>query len=97
VTFAPLPVATGNYPALGHAADYTWIAGEVEKDLTCTYLRFGSAQKTSWGGRIALVMTAQQLSQLQSGDTIVVTGTLVAFADGSCGSPSYVVSTIQEH
>jgi hypothetical protein len=93
----PLPVATGDYPMLGHAADYSWIAGRVERNLSCTYLRFGSAATASWSGHIALVATLDQLAQLQTGDSLVIKGSLVPFNDGTCGPPSYVVSSIEEH
>jgi hypothetical protein len=93
----PLPVATGDYPMLGHAADFSWIAGRVERNLSCTYLRFGSARTTAWSGRIALVATFDQLAQLQTGDTLIIKGSLVPLSDGTCGPPSYVVSSIEEH
>jgi hypothetical protein len=96
-TQMPLPVATGDYPMLGHAADFSWIAGRVERDLSCTYLRFGSARAATWSGRIALVATSDQLAQLQAGDTLIIKGSLVPLSDGTCGPPSYVVSSIEEH
>ena len=82
---------------LGHAADYSWIAGRVERDLRCTYLRFGSPANTSWSGRIALIGSVDQLAQLQSGDTVVVKGSLLALGDGGCSSRSYLVASIEEH
>jgi hypothetical protein len=92
----PMPVATGNYPMYGHAADFSWLAGRVERDLQCTYLQFGNPAKEQWGGRI--VLDAPDLtSDLQSGDTIVVRGELSRLAYGRCGSPSYLVSSIEEH
>ncbi len=92
----PLPVATGNYPVYGHAADFSWIAGRVERGLQCTYLRFGDPAKELWGARIVLD-APDQTSDLQSGDTIIVRGELSQLAYGACGAPSYVVSSIEEH
>ena len=93
----PVPVATGDYPAHGHAADFSWIAGQVERDLSCIYLDFGDRRRTPWGGRIALDATGEQMSVLRSGDMVVIKGELTRLAYGSCGSPSFVVSTIEEH
>ena len=94
---APLSVATGAYPMYGHAADYSWLAGRVEHGVACTYLRFGASHSGAWGGQIALEASPEQLTQLRDGDTVVVKGDLLNLAYGSCGSPSYAVSTIEEH
>ncbi|MDQ6768317.1 MAG: hypothetical protein M3Z41_10960 [Candidatus Eremiobacteraeota bacterium] len=93
----PLPIATGDYPAHGHAPDYSWIAGRVERDLVCTYLDFGDRRRSPWGGRLALNASAEQMLELRSGDMIVVKGELTRLAYGSCGSLSFVVATIEEH
>lgn len=92
-----LPVATGDYPMLGHAADYSWISGRVERDLSCTYVRFGSAKNSPWGGRMVIVARGDGLDLLAAGDTVVLKGTLERLAFGSCGSPAYLVSSIEEH
>ncbi|HEV2038141.1 MAG TPA: hypothetical protein VGQ96_05985 [Candidatus Eremiobacteraceae bacterium] len=94
---SPLPIATGDYPAHGHAADYSWIAGRVERDLACTYLDFGDRRRSPWGGRLALNASAEQMLELRDGDTVVLKGELTRLAYGSCGSLSYVVATIEEH
>jgi len=93
----PLPIATGDYPMLGHAADFSWIAGRLEHSLSCTYLRFGSPKHAPWGGRIALGAAPDQVGQLPDGDTVVVKGDLTPLAYGTCGSPSYLMRSIEEH
>lgn len=93
----PLPIATGDYPTLGHAADFSWIAGRLERSLSCTYLRFGSAKHAPWFGRVALDLSSDQITELSGGDTVVVRGDLLRLAYGTCGSPSYLVRTIEEH
>jgi hypothetical protein len=94
---SPLPVATGDYPTYGHAADFSWIAGRVERSLTCAYLRFSDRGRGAWGGYIALSGSDQQMGALQAGDTIVIKGELLRLAYGTCGSPSYAIVSIEEH
>jgi hypothetical protein len=97
VSPSPLPIATGDYPMFGYAADFSWIAGKVQRDLSCLYLNFGDSRRSLWGGRIALNASADQMDMLRNGDTIVIKGELTRLAYGSCGSPSYLVSSIEEH
>jgi hypothetical protein len=94
---SPLSVATGDYPMYGHAADYSWLSGRVERDVACTYLHFGDRHGGSWGGQIALEASPEQLRALHDGDTVVIKGELLRLAYGACGTPSYAVSSIEEH
>lgn len=96
-TPSPLPVATGAYPMHGHAADFTWIAGTVERDLRCIYLDVSGSARSGFASRIALAATLEQAAQLQAGDTVVIKGELSRLAYGACGAPSYRVSSIEEH
>lgn len=93
----PLAVATGDYPMYGHAADFSWLSGRVERGVACTYLRFGDRHAGPWGGQIPLDASPGQLSTLRDGDTVVIKGELLRLAYGTCGAPSYAVSTIEEH
>lgn len=93
----PLPVATGDYPMYGHAADFSWLAGRIERSLACTYVRFGDHRRDQWDGHIALDASPEQLDELKNDDMIVIKGELVRLGDGVCGSPSFIVSTIEEH
>jgi hypothetical protein len=81
----------------GNAADYTWIAGTVERDLRCVYLDVSGSGRQGFGGRIALAVTADQQMQLQEGDSVVIKGELSRLAYGACGAPSYRVASIEEH
>jgi hypothetical protein len=94
---SPLPIATGDFPMYGHAADFSWMAGKVHRDPACLYLDFGNARQALWGGHIALNASTEQTNALRDGDTIVVKGELTLLAYGACGAPSYVVSAIEEH
>ena len=96
-TPSPYPIATGDYPMHGHAADYSWIAGTVERDLACVYLDFGERRRSQWGGRIALDAAPWQEEQLHQGDAVVVKGELSRLSYGWCGAPSYIVDSIEEH
>lgn len=81
----------------GHAADYAWIAGTVQRDLRCVYLDVSGSRRSGALDRIALAVTAGQEAQLQQGDTVILKGELSRLSYGSCGAPSYVVSSIEEH
>ena len=81
----------------GYAADFSWITGKVQRDLSCVYLNFGDSKESLWGGRIALSAPPDQMAMLREGDTIVAKGNLTQLGYGTCGSPSYLVSTIEEH
>ena len=81
----------------GHAADFSWVSGRIERDLSCTYLLFGNRRRSPWGGRVVLAVPAAQSSALRNGDAVVVKGELSQLAYGSCGTPSYVVESIEEH
>lgn len=94
---SPLPVATGDYPALGHAADFSWISGRIERDLSCTYLRFGSPKDAPWGGRILIVAPPGSGDPFQPGDNVVLKGSITRLAFGTCGAPAFMVSGIEEH
>ncbi len=93
----PLPVATGAYPAYGHAADFSWLAGRLQRSVSCTYLVFGPSARTPWAGRIPLVASPLQDDSLRQGDTVVLRGHLEPLSYGACGAPSYVVTRIEEH
>ncbi|MDQ6779777.1 MAG: hypothetical protein M3Z37_01305 [Candidatus Eremiobacteraeota bacterium] len=94
---SPLPVATGAYPVFGHAADYSWLAGRLEHSLSCAYLVFEDSRRAPWGGRLPLIDRDGRLQTIASGDAVVVKGDLDRIGDGSCGTPAYVVRTVEEH
>lgn len=92
-----MTVATGAYPMHGHAADFAWIAGTVERDLRCVYLDVSGSGRSGSDTRIALAVTSDQAAQLQAGDTVVIKGELSQLAYGACGPPSYRIASIEEH
>ncbi len=81
----------------GHAADYSWIAGTIDRDLACVYIDFGERRHSPWAGRLVLAATPDQEQQLQQGDAVVIKGELSRLAYGSCGAPSYRIASIEEH
>ena len=94
-----LPVVTGSYPVYGHAADYSWLAGRIERSLRgglCTYVSFSRRPAPSLAGRFALVGAAD-LVAYPDGDMVVVFGDIDRLPDGNCGSAAYRVARIQEH
>jgi len=91
-------VTLGAYPAYGHAPDFSWIAGRLAQRLNgCTYLVFGKAARTQWGGRIALVARPDVLANFAGGDMVVAVGRLSRAPQGLCGVPAFVADTIEEH
>jgi len=94
-----LPIATGHYPAYGHAADYSWIAGRIVRSVPagqCTYVVYSTHTGDAWGGRIAL-SSSSAVDRYPDGDMVVVSGTLDSGALSPCGHPIERVATIEEH
>jgi hypothetical protein len=94
-----LPITTGDYPAYGHAADFSWISGQLQRSTPagqCTYIVFATRPGAPWGGRIALAPSSRD-GAFPDGDMVVVTGELVSSPLGVCGHPSMSVTTIAEH
>lgn len=73
------------------------MAGRVERNLSCIYLRFSDRRRAAWGGSVAVIAPAGYANEFGDGDMIVVKGTLVRLSDGACGSPSYLVVSLEEH
>ena len=94
---SPLPVATGDYPVFGHAADFSWIAGRIERSIVCTYIVFDHTRRAPWGGRLPVVDNTSQTQPLPSGDSVIVHGDFNRLGDGACGTPAYDVRIVEEH
>ena len=95
-----LPVTTGDYPAYGHAPDFSWVAGRLIRSVPagqCTYVIFSTHRGEPWGGRIALAASADVVDLFPDGDMVVVSGSLDAAALSPCGRPALTVRTIEEH
>jgi len=95
-----LPITSGDYPAYGHAPDFTWVAGRVIRSSPagqCTFVSFSTRRGEPWGGRIALVDPSNTVARFPTDDLVVVTGTLDNRAPSTCGEPALVVRTIEEH
>lgn len=95
-----LPITVGNYPAYGHAVDFSWIAGRIVRSVPageCTYVIFSTRAGAPWGGRIALTSQESLTELFPDGDMVVVTGVLDSKVLGTCGDPALAVKTIQEH
>src|SRR5215469_7258536 len=97
---ASLPIVAGDYPAFGHAPDFTWISGRIVRSSPggqCTYLQYSTHRGEPWGGRIALDAASNDVALFPTGDMVVVTGALDARALTPCGEPALVVRSIAEH
>jgi hypothetical protein len=95
-----LPITVGNYPAYGHAADFSWIAGRLIRSSPagqCAYVIFSTGLGAPWGGRIALASQDKVIEPFPNGDMVVVTGGLDSKGYGGCGDPTMAVKTIREH
>jgi len=94
----PPHVTLGAYPPYGHAQDYSWIAGRIAARLNgCTYIVFGKAARTQWGGRMALIARPDVLANFPSGDMVVASGRLTWAPQGECGVPAFAAGSIEEH
>jgi len=97
---ASLPVTTGDYPAFGHAPDFTWGSGRIVRSAPageCTYVMFSTRRGEPWGGRIALSASSGADALFPDRDMVVVTGKLEAQPLSACGNPTLAVKTIEEH
>jgi hypothetical protein len=97
---AKLPVSPGDYPAFGHAPDFSWVSGRLIRSAPageCTYVMFSAHPGEPWGGRIALVSSADDIALFPNRDMVVVTGKLDSRALSACGEPAISVKTIEEH
>jgi hypothetical protein len=97
---ATLPIVVGDYPAFGHAPDFSWIAGRIERSSPagqCTYVQYSTHRGEPWGGRIALDAASSDVALFPTGDMVVVTGSLDDRALSACGEPALAVRTIAEH
>jgi hypothetical protein len=77
-TRPPLPLKPGE--RFGHAADYKWVAGILDKHQKGGYwtIRYASsAEDDPWGGKVRL-LDDDKLSGFMSGDVIYVEGDLLA-------------------
>lgn len=97
---ATLPIVVGDYPAFGHAPDFSWISGRIVRSSPagqCTYVQFSMHRGEPWGGRIALEAGASDVVLFPTGDMVVVTGSIDDRALSTCGEPALAVRTIAEH
>jgi len=100
VPAATLPVTPGDYPAFGHAVDFAWVSGRLIRSAPageCTYVMFSTRPGEPWGGRIALISSADDIALFPDRDMVVVTGVLESRGLSACGEPAIAVKTIEEH
>lgn len=97
---ATLPIVAGDYPAFGHAPDFSWVSGRIVRSSPageCTYVQFSTHRGEPWGGRIVIDAAATDVALFPTGDMVVVTGSLDDRALSACGEPALKIRTIQEH
>jgi hypothetical protein len=58
---------------------------------------FSTRPGEPWGGRIALISSADDVALFPNRDMVVVTGKLESRALSACGEPAISVKTIEEH
>ncbi len=58
---------------------------------------FSARPGEPWGGRIALISSADDIAVFPNRDMVVVTGELESQALSACGEPVISVKTIEEH
>jgi hypothetical protein len=96
-TRPPLPLKPGEL--FGHAADYKWVAGILDKHQKGGYwsLRYApSGDDDPWGGKVRL-LDDDKLSGFASGDVIYVEGDLLAprSAAETANYPPYRVTDVR--
>ena len=96
----PAPITTGDYPAYGHAADFSWISGRFAASLRhgdCALIVFSATPNAPWGGKIALEAPVGTLAGFSDGAMIVAHGDFNRAPHGSCGSVAYVAQRVEQH
>jgi hypothetical protein len=92
------PVASApETPTHGHAQDYSWLSGELERSRQPRgwRLRYSPLdEEDTYGGSVILVGEGAQLDSLQEGQQVRVTGHLVNADAHKAGSP-FRVQTLQ--
>lgn len=92
---AVFPLKAGE--KFGHAADYKWVAGVLDRHQRGGYwtIRYADfAEDDRWGGKVRLLDDAK-LKAFQSGDIVLLEGELLAptsAADGTGAFPPYRVT-----
>jgi hypothetical protein len=78
----------------GHAADYSWVQGEVQRTRKGWRLRYASLDETdTYGGSVTLA-DDPQLSQMKEGDVYRIEGRLQN-PESHFSAPTYVVKEIR--
>ncbi len=86
-------LAMGSGP-FGHAADYSWLRGEVQHTRKGWHLRYASLDETDAHGGSVTLNDDGKLSELKDGEVFVVKGRLQD-PNSHLSSPTYVVSEIR--
>lgn len=97
---ATLPIVAGDYPAFGHAPDFSWVSGRIVRSSPagqCSFVQYSTHRGEPWGGRIVLDAAADDVALFPTGDMVVVTGSLDDRILSACGEPALKIRTIQEH
>jgi len=96
----PAPITTGDFPAYGHAPDYSWIAGKFERSLAggdCAYVIFSAMARAAFGGRIAIEAPNGELAGVADGDMLVVHGDFDRSPHPRCGAIAYAARRVEAH
>ncbi len=92
---SPLPAGE----KFGHAADYKWIAGVLDKHQKGGYwtIRYADASEDDpWGGKVRL-LSDERLARFDSGDVVYLEGELLALRGGSDGTqyPPFRITAVR--
>ena len=92
-----LPTSAGE--KFGHAPDYKWIAGVLDKHQKGGYwtIRYADAgEDDPWGGKVRL-LADEALAGFDSGDVVYLEGELLAPKNGGDGTlyPPFRLTTVR--
>lgn len=94
-TAVPGPAGTAGDPHYGHAADYSWLRGQIQVTRiqgSCTYLVYDPSGSDQYSGRVVPV---GDLTGFKDGDYVLVTGTFSNAPAPMCPGAKYAVTSIQ--
>jgi hypothetical protein len=92
VTVQDEPVAGAS--RFGHALDYSWVCGEVQRTRKGWHLRYAGVDETDTYGGSVMLSDDSRLVDLKEGEVFVVKGHLQS-PDAHTSAPVYVVSDVK--
>jgi hypothetical protein len=90
----PLPSLASSAKHFGHAADYSWLKGEVQQSLKGMRLRYAPVDEEDLHGGSVTLLSDGQVDGLKDGQLVQVRGHLVS-VESRAPAPPYKVLSVE--